>query len=171
MIKYIVIIFFLIINISSSFAENKIAYIDIGYILKESLVGQYINNHISDIENNNLNKFNIKETLLKNKEKQIIAQKNIIEKNELEQKLIALNDEIRKYRIEKKEIIEDLNKKKIEYTKKVLTFLNPIIKKYVEENSFSIVFPKKNIVVGKKDLDITNDVLNLLNNEIKTIEF
>jgi len=169
--KYIVIIFILIINISSSSAEIKLAYIDIGYILKKSQVGLYINDHISEIENNNLNKFKIKETLLKNKEKQIIAQKNILEKKELEQKLIGLNEEIKKYRLEKKEIVENLNNKKIEYTKEVLTFLNPVIKKYVEDNSISIVFPKKNIVVGKTDLDITNDVLDLLNNEIKTIDF
>lgn len=169
--KNFIIVFFLLFNISLSKAETKITYIDISFILKESAVGKYINNHISDIEKKNLDNFNIQETILKSKEKKIIAQKNILEKKELEQKLISLNDEVTKYRIDKKKIIDDLNKKKIEYTKKVLATLNPVIKKYVEDNTISIVIPKKNIVVGKTDLDITNDILNLLNNEIKTIEF
>ena len=60
--------------------------------------------------------------------------------------------------IEKKknQILNNLNKIKIENTKKILKILNPIITNYVDENSISIVIPKKNIIVGKKNLDITD---------------
>ena len=49
--------------------------------------------------------------------------------------------------------------------------LNPIISKYVEENSILIVLPKKNIIIAKKNLDITNIIMDLLNNELKKIDF
>ena len=49
--------------------------------------------------------------------------------------------------------------------------LNPMISKYVEENSITIVFPKKNIVIAKKNLDITNSIMDLLNNQLKKIDF
>jgi len=52
-----------------------------------------------------------------------------------------------------------------------LNSLNPIISNYVEENSISVVFPKKNIIIAKKNLDITNIIMDLLNNELKKIEF
>ena len=62
-------------------------------------------------------------------------------------------------------------KKKIKYTKIVLNTLNPIISKYVEENSISIVFPKKNIIIAQKKLDITSIIMKLLNNQLKSIDF
>ncbi len=49
--------------------------------------------------------------------------------------------------------------------------LNPIISKYVEENSITIVFPKKSIVIAKKNLDITTLIMDLLNNQLKKIDF
>ena len=58
-----------------------------------------------------------------------------------------------------------LNKIKIENTKKIFEILNPIITNYVEQNSISLVIPKKNIIVGKKNLDITDEIIKLLNNK------
>ena len=168
-----VIIFLLIffIKINYSFADNKIAYIDVNFILAKSLVGQNINNYISGIQEENIKKFNEQEQILSDKEKKIIAQKNILEKKKFEYEVKLLNQEINKYRTERKKISTELNKKKISYTKEVLNHLNPIITNFVEKNSISIVLPKKNIIVGKKELDITSDILNLLNDKIKEIEF
>jgi outer membrane protein len=68
-------------------------------------------------------------------------------------------------------MFDNLNKKKSEYLKKVLNSLNPIISKYVEENEISLVLQKNNIIVAKKELDITNKILDLLNEQIKEIKF
>ena len=75
--------------------------------------------------------------------------------------------------IEKKKIKinKEIDKNKIKYTKIVLNTLNPIISKYVEENSITIVFPKKSIVIAKKNLDITTLIMDLLNNQLKKIDF
>ena len=32
-------------------------------------------------------------------------------------------------------------------------------------------FPKKNIIIAKKNLDITNEIMELLNNQLKQIDF
>ena len=52
-----------------------------------------------------------------------------------------------------------------------MLFLDPIIKKYVDNNSISLVLPKKNIIVGKKNLDITDPIINILNKQVKEINF
>ena len=49
--------------------------------------------------------------------------------------------------------------------------LNPIIAKYVEENSIILVLPKKNIIVGKKNLDITNQIIKMLDKESTKLDF
>ena len=73
--------------------------------------------------------------------------------------------------LQKNEFNVQIEEKKIKYTKVVLNALNPIISKYVEENSILIVLPKKNIIIAKKNLDITNIIMDLLNNELKKINF
>ena len=45
--------------------------------------------------------------------------------------------------------------------------INPIISKYVEKNSINLVLDKNNILIGKKSYDITEDILELVNTNIK----
>ena len=76
-----------------------------------------------------------------------MSQKNIIDSKEFELKLKNLGSEIKTYRDDRKKSNDEMNKVKIDSTKKVLNLINPIIAKYVEKNSISIVLPKKNIIV------------------------
>ncbi len=147
------IIFFLLlffVKINYSFADLKIAYIDINFILNHSLVGQNIEKHINKIKNKNIKKFEEQKKILEDKEKIIMSQKNILDKKKIENKIYLLNIEINNYRNERKKSTDEINIKKIEYTKKILNHLNPIITNFVDENSISIVLPKKNIIIGKK---------------------
>ena len=105
------------------------------------------------------------------KESNLISKKNIINEIEFNNNFKSLKQEIKNYRLDRKKSNDEINKIKIESTKKILLFLNPIVKKYVEENSISIVLPKKNIIVGKKNLDITNIIINILKDKVKKIDF
>ena len=164
-------ILIIIFNLFSSNLRAEIAYIDISFILNNSNVGKSLNMHINKIKNVNSTKYkDIEDNLIK-KEKTLIAQQNIINKDEFENKLKLLAEEIKKYRFDKKKSEDILNKIKIDNTKKILNVLNPIITKYVESNSISIVIPKKNIIVGKKKLDITNQIIKLLNDDIDRLNF
>ena len=164
-------ILIILFNLFSSNLRAEIAYIDISFILNNSNVGKSLNIHINKIKNVNSTKYkDIEDDLIK-KEKTLIAQQNIINKDEFENKLKLLAEEIKKYRFDKKKSEDILNKIKIDNTKKILNVLNPIITKYVESNSISIVIPKKNIIVGKKKLDITNQIIKLLNDDIDRLNF
>ena len=166
-----IIIFFLIFGSSVINTKAEIAYIDINLILNSSDVGKHLNKYIEEIKKKNIDRFKLIENDLLKKEKALIAQQNILEKSEFEKKLNALSSEVQKYRADKKTSTEEIKKIKIENTKKILKILNPIITKYVDLNSISIVIPKKNIIVGKKNLDITNKIILLLNENIKKLDF
>ena len=168
--KYLIIIFF-ISNIFTFNAYSKIAYIDIKIILNESNVGKSLNSHLKSLNSEYSKKYTKIEKELLEKEKTLLAQKNIIEKNEFNKKIRNLSDEINKYKNDKKISTDKLNKIKIENTKEILKILNPIITKYVENNDISLVLKKTNIIVGKKDLDITEKIINLLNGEINKLNF
>ena len=48
-----------------------------------------------------------------------------------------------------------------------MKLINPIIANYVEKNSINLVLDKNKILIGKKSYDITNDILELVNKNIK----
>ena len=162
------VIFFYVFTFSS---KAEITYIDLNLILNESDVGKFINSHLDGLNKKNQKNYKEIENNLISKEKSLLDQQNILSKEEFNKQLNILGEEIKKYRSEKKNSFEKLNKIKIDKTKEILKILNPIITNYVDENSISIVMPKKNIIVGKKKLDITNQIILLLNNKIKKIDF
>ncbi len=165
----IFVVFFL--NIFLSNAYSQIAYIDINFILSESIVGKFLNNHLENLGLEYSEKYNKLQNQLVEKENKLLAQKNIIEKNEFDKKLRNLSNEVKKYRENKKIEGDKINNVKIESTKKILKTLNPIITQYVENNEISLVFEKKNIIVGKKDLDITEKIIKILNLKIQKLNF
>ena len=165
------ILIFILLNLISFNSKAEIVYIDINFILNFSEVGKNLNTYIEKINKQNSLKYEQIETELIKKEKSLIAQQNIVDKNEFQKKLKILSSEVQKYRSDRKIALDKLNNIKINKTKEILSALNPIITKYVETNSISIVIPKKNIVVGRKNLDITNQIIKLLNNSITKLEF
>jgi len=169
--KKILLLLIFILNFENCYAENKIAYIDINHILNNSIVGQSITKHIKNIKEKKNDELILIEKQLTEKEADIIKKKNIIEKNEFDKQVNILRKEINEYKNKKIKINEEIDKKKLKYTKIVLNTLNPIVSKYVEENSITIVFPKKSIVIAKKNLDITNSIMKLLNIQLKKIDF
>ena len=126
---------------------------------------------IKKIRDEYLNKFNKIEKNLIQKEKQLLSQKNIIAKNEFDLMLEKLSNEVKEYRSEKKLSQDNLNEVKIKNSQKIIEYLNPIITEYVDTNSISLVIPKKNIIVGKKNLDITDEIIKILNNKVNSLNF
>tara|TARA_A100001011_G_scaffold378499_1_gene443304 strand:- start:964 stop:1473 length:510 start_codon:yes stop_codon:yes gene_type:complete len=166
-----IIFFFIFFCTFIQIVKAEIVYIDINSILNKSDVGKSLNDFLEKIENKDLEKYKLIEAQLIKKEKELIAQQNILVKDEFQKKLASLTTEVQKYRSDKKTSLDELNKLKIEKTKEILKVLNPIITKYVDLNSISLVIPKKNIIVGKKNLDITEQIIQLLNNDIKKLKF
>tara|TARA_B100000945_G_scaffold97486_1_gene76270 strand:- start:60 stop:524 length:465 start_codon:yes stop_codon:yes gene_type:complete len=153
------------------YAENNFAYININHILNNSIVGKSITEHINKIKEIKLKEFESTEKKLAEKEQNILKKKNIIDNEEFNKEVDMLKNEINEYNKTKKKFIRELDEKKIEYTKEILNVLNTIISKYVEENAIQMVFSKKDIVIAKKDLDITNPIMDLLNNKLTKIDF
>ena len=51
----------------------------------------------------------------------------------------------------------------------IIKTLSPILANYSKEKDISIIMDKKNIIVGKTELNLTNEILKLLDNKIKKI--
>ena len=169
--KIILIFFLLIFKFEIAAANEKIAFIDLNFIINNSIAGKSINNFINDLNNQKKNDFLTIENEIKKDEESLISKKNIIEKSIYNKKVDEIRNRINKYKTEKKKFNNNLNEKKFKYNNQLLNKLNPIISNYVEKNSINLVLPKKMIIIGKKDLDITKQILELLDNSVQKIDF
>ena len=70
-----------------------------------------------------------------------------------------------KYQKSKNEFSKNIIEDKKNYSVKILNVLNPILTNYVENNNIDLVIEKKNILVGIKSMDITFNILEILNQE------
>ncbi len=59
--------------------------------------------------------------------------------------------------------------RKKKYSKEILLILNPLLTKYVDSNNISLVIEKKDVLVGAKSLDITNNILSIFNEKTKNL--
>ena len=57
----------------------------------------------------------------------------------------------------------------MESSAKLLSIINPILSDYSKVNNISIILQKKNVVLAKTDLNITNKVIDILNSKIESI--
>jgi len=100
----------------------------------------------------------------------ILAKKNLISKEEINKDLKLLQVKFNTY---KKNKIKEFDKLKTQRNRNIVNFLNlinPIIEKYMIENSIYMLMDKKNVFIASKDYDITNNLIELIDNQIKTIE-
>jgi len=159
-------IIFLIFSVSVN-AEQKIVFVDMDRLVSTSKPGSSIFNQLKDINKKNLDFLKEEEKKFKEKEKKLIAQKNIISENDYKNKINELKSEINIYNQNRNEKIKKFNKLKVENTNNLLKLISPILAKYSTENEISIILQKKDLIIGKTELDITDEVLTIINNEIK----
>ena len=159
----IVVLLFLQIN----YAFANIAYVDMQKILSASNPGKSILTQLSELNNKNKKNFKIKEEQLKIKEQKVISQKNIISEKEFQSNINSLKIEIANFNKERNDIFSSFNKLKIDNTNKLLKLINPILVEYSQKKSITMILRKKNIIMGKTELDITNEIITLINTNIK----
>ena len=167
--KIFIFFLFAIIPFNLSYSEEKIVYIDIEKIMQNSKAGKSIKNQLDKMAKDNLSKFKKMEKELKDEENKIISKKNVLSKEEFEKQINDLREKAKKYRNTRNKNVNDLTNKRIEATAKILAKLNPILAKYSEKNGISLIIQKKNIIIGKSELDITDEILKIVNSEIKSI--
>ena len=135
---FLIIILILFIFIKSNANEN-IVFIDIDFIVANSLLGKSVIKQIEKKKNNiNQELFN-EEKKLKEKEKKIISQKNILDENQYKNELDQLQNMIAKYQIVRKQKNKELNIFTLKANNQMLTLISPIIDDYLKVNK-KVVF-------------------------------
>jgi len=160
-------IFIFLFFTNQAFSEQKIAFINMDKVISVSNPGLSILKQLTDINNKNLKFLKSEEKKFKEKEIKLISQKNIISDADFKIKLVELKSEVKNFNQNRNEMIRNFKKLKVDSTNNLLMLINPILVKYSTDKEISIILQKKDLVVAKTELDITDDVIKIVNTEVK----
>tara|TARA_B110000858_G_C17739987_1_gene444454 strand:+ start:497 stop:1015 length:519 start_codon:yes stop_codon:yes gene_type:complete len=163
---FIITLFFSLFLITPIFAKN-ILYIDLNKIVLESKPGSLLIEKFKKLNDDNIEKFRKIEKELKDEENKLLLQKNILSEKDFNTKVNNLRLKIKTYNKNKQKTFNDLNEIKLNSTENLLNSINPILNKYSKDNNISLILQKKFLVIGKSELDITDKIMKIVNEEIK----
>ena len=161
---YLSLLFLFIVPVN---AELKISYIDLEFILSNSEIGKKLLKDLSDNENLKIQDINQKEEDLKNKEIKILSSKNLISEDQFKKDVEDFRNILNEHNRLKQLEIENLKKIREEKISNLLDSINIIIENFMNENSISMIIDKKNIYIANKKYDITDELIVLVNKNIK----
>ncbi len=119
------------------------------------------------ISKNNIDEIQKLQKDLENQEKSIQNKKNIISEEDYKKELSLLRNKISEYRNIKDKKSDEFNKIRNEKITAFFNKANPIIQKYMDDNSLDILLDRKNVFIGKVNSDITNDIISLIDKNYK----
>ena len=165
--KIFLIIIFFLLSFTKVWSKENIAFLDVELIINKSEPALKIIKKIEKLRNIETKKLKEIENGLSKKNEEILKTKNLISEEELKNKISDLRKEVNSFEELRRKIIKDLNIKKNNELSKFLKLIDPIVRKYMKENSIDIIIDKKNIFMAKAENDITKDILQIINTEIK----
>ena len=164
------ILLFVIFFSSISYAIEKIVYVDMNFLINSSKAGISINKQMDNlIKNNNQEYEKIEKKLLK-EEKDILKKKNVLDPQKFNEEVANFKNRIKKFRTERRDQIENIKKKNINAKNELVKIVTKVLAEYSAKNEISLVLNKEGIILGKKDIDISEKILETLNKEVKNIK-
>jgi Skp family chaperone for outer membrane proteins len=137
--------------------------------MNKSIAGMNILDKLKSENKTNQNNFKKKEEAFKKEESDLIKQKNVLQQIDFEKKVLNLREKISNYNKDKSKIIAKFKKKQLNAQSELYKAINSILVKYADENSISIILKKESIIIGQSDLDISQEILDRLNTQVKNI--
>ena len=149
-----------------SFAEQSLKFADIDAIIKNTNIGKKVLNKLNKIDESNIKKLSELQNDLKSKENDINIKKNLLSEDELKNEINKLNTQFANYNEKKNEMIKNLSDIKNKELQEVFKVINPIIQNYMKKNSIDILFNSKNIFIGNKNSDLTDELVQEINMQV-----
>ena len=148
-----------------AFSQEKIVYLDLDFIFANSIKGKNIQEELKNIDLENINILKEKENELKSEENKILSQKNILSDDTYNEKVNNFKKKLDSFRLEKDRMVKGFDKTRKTKLDEFILEINDIVEKYVEKKSIDLVLNKKHILMGKNKYNITNEIMDILNNQ------
>ena len=153
---------------SSSIADTPY-FLDFKLILNESVAGKKAQNFLKSKLDKGFKDINSKQDQIVDEEKKIIQQKKVISGEEYKKKISKLRSDVSSLQKQRNKLLQSVATQRAKAKTELLKALNPIVKDYMKERKIRMVIDKKNVLLADENLDITKDIIGLLNKKLKSI--
>ena len=165
--KFLIIFIFCLNFTNFLYASEKIAFIDINYIINNSSKGKKILSNLEKIDEKNRNELDILQKKIKEENEEIKKIKNVVSKEELAKKIDNHKKNIENFNKKRSALSKSLMDLKKKQTFEIVKQIGPIVEKYMKEKSIDVVLKNETLYISKSNYDITKEILEIVNKEIK----
>ena len=169
--KHPIFILLFILFLSSGYtetnAQQNVAFADIDLIIKNTNVGKATLDKINKVNNANIEKLKSFEKEIKTEEDKINKKKNLISKEEFQNEIKQLRIKLNEFNTNKDMMSNSFKIMKSKELENLFKIINPVIQNYMNVNSVQILLNSKNIFMGKKEIDLTQQLIDEINKEIR----
>ena len=150
----------------NSFADN----IYFAKVLNSSKPGAEAQKSIKQKVQSENKKFTNLQNNIRKEESEIISQKSTLSPEEYKKKVQVLRNKVADLQKDKETSFNNITKTRSKAKNSLLKAVNPIIKKYMEDNNIQIVLNKKAVILGDTNLEITDKIISILNKELPSLK-
>ena len=162
--------FILLILINFLFFEkilaNNLAFIDFNYILNNSTAGIQLVNKLQKTNVSNIKILKNEQLDINNEKLEIEKKKNILSNEELNIKISKYNTRLEKFNLKQDEMSNNFKKLRENEITDFIKNINPLIENYMVKNNSDLIIKKESIYISKTDLDISNEIIKLIDSKI-----
>ena len=167
--KNIIYTLFFLIFTSTSFADSTY-FVDFKFVLNQSNAGKEAQIFLKNKLDKGIKSLQTKEKQIQEEEKKIIQQKKVMSADDYKKRVTDLRLKVSNLQKERTNLITEVGKQRAKARQELLKNLNPIIAEYMKKNNIRMVIDKKSILLADDSLDITKEIVKLLNNKLKSIK-
>lgn len=161
---------FLFITFTSTSLADSTYFVDFKFVLNQSNAGKEAQKFLKNKLDKGIKSLQTKEKQIQEEEKKIIEQKKVISADDYKKRVTDLRLKVSNLQKERNTLISEVGKQRAKARQELLKNLNPIIKEYMEKNNIRMVIDKKSILLADDTLDITKEIVKLLNTKLKSIK-
>ena len=168
-IRYFLITSFLIFS-SDLLAQEKIAILDLKYVLNQSKAGKGAQDFLKKSYNQNIKKFKDIETSLKKEEADLLSKKTVLSKEDYTKKSDTLRKKVIDYQSQRRAAMDKITTQRTESRATLIKSITPILETYIKENNISVVMRKIHTLGGNPENDITKIIVDKLDKVLPSLD-
>ena len=168
-IKYFLITIFFIFS-SELLAQEKIAILDLNFVLNQSKAGKGAQDFLKKSYTQNIEKFKDIENGLKKEETDLLSKKSVLSKEDYAKKSDNLRKKVIDYKSQRRAAMDKITTQRAESRATLIKSITPILETYIKENNISVVINKVHTLGGKPENDITKIIVEKLNKVLPSLD-
>lgn len=163
---FFIIFFIFTINLKASTPH----FVDFKYILNESKAGKQAQDYLKKKLSDGMKKIQEQERAVQAEEQKIIKQKKVLSAEEYKKQVSGLRTKVVNLQKQRNSLLENVAKQRNKAKSELMKTLNPIISDYMKENKVRMIIDKKAILLADETLELTKEITDILNKNLKTIK-